>query len=151
MCFLADMGALYANWIRTMNDLQTTGCTVSKPSLVLMAIWLLRAQCGYATDSNILSLAHACVRVGVCGVRRGAGGGGAWVVVQVAAPDPHGLLNMSGYCFDWSKPAKKPCDPGGQPCQAISACNITNSYCCLPTPEGSNPRYLLRGIYMQHL
>eukprot|EP01052_Picozoa_sp_SAG31_P045768 SAG31_NODE_8494_length_1441_cov_1.569300_1_plen_141_part_10 len=70
-----DMSALYANWIRTMNDLQDTGCTVG-------------------------------------------------------VPDKHGHLNMSGYCWDYSVGAGK-----------MAACNLTNSYCCLPTPEDSDPKF----------
>lgn len=33
-----DLTALYANWIRTMNDLQDTGCTVGTPDGHLTAI-----------------------------------------------------------------------------------------------------------------
>ena len=65
----------------------------------------------------------------------------------VAVPDSTGptagLLNMSGYCFNTSAPPNPNCKPGGQPCQAQNACNVTNSYCCLPTPKGADPKFPL--------
>jgi len=65
----------------------------------------------------------------------------------IAAPDSTGptagLLNMSGYCFNTSAPPNPNCKPGGQPCQAQAACNVTNSYCCLPTPKGADPKFPL--------
>ena len=67
----------YANWIRTMADLQSTGCTKG-------------------------------------------------------VPDSHGHLNMSGYCWEYD---------GKNPEGALHACNLTNSYCCLPTPPSANPKF----------
>ena len=86
------MSALYSNWVQTMSDVQTTGCTIAVP------------------DST--------------------------------GPTA-GLLNMSGYCFNTSAPPNPNCKPGGQPCQAQAACNVTNSYCCLPTPKGADPKFPL--------
>ena len=71
-----DMSAVYANWIRTMNDVQTTGCT--QP-----------------------------------------------------VPDSHGNVNMSGYCWTYDEGSKG----------HLSPCNLTNSFCCRPTPAGANPLY----------
>ena len=70
-----DTAAFYTNWVRTMGDLQSTGCTVP-------------------------------------------------------TPDAHGNVNMSGYC--WSYPASD--DGPGH----LGPCNLTNSYCCVPTPAGAN-------------
>lgn len=53
-----SQSALYANWIRTMNDLQTTGCTVALPDATGPTAGLLNMS-GYcfnthgATDNNM--------------------------------------------------------------------------------------------------
>ena len=50
----------------------------------------------------------------------------------IGTPDSHGHLNMSGYCWHYAE------DGGvGQ----MQSCNLTNSYCCLPTPPGANKLY----------
>jgi hypothetical protein len=120
-----DMSALYANWIRTMNDLQTTGCTVAVPDATGPTAGLLNMS-GYcksqSTDDS--SCRHNAV-----------------VARTVLLRTNLTLLLSLG--FNSSAPPNPDCKPGGQPCQKLVACNVTSSYCCLPTPKGTNPRFPL--------
>ena len=44
------MAPLYANWIRTMSDLQTTGCTVALPDATGPTVGLLNMS-GYCESA----------------------------------------------------------------------------------------------------